>query len=391
VNETHDSKIIILQGGKVMNSRKPFGTLLCAMLVLVAGAAMALGQNDPAAYRLVAGDAEESPAMNSETPVYQSPGGDCCGMGCSPSCCGQGCLQSTCCARWTATADYIVFDRVGSIDRTLVMAQPPSTMRVPPPVEFLNAKDLNQGFAGGPRVGLLRHGDCGYDLELLYFQIDGWSDTREIPQVGAYTEYFPVPGPLHIGNSRETMLFDYASRLYDAECNVRWNPICRLTMLAGFRYVSLQEDLSEGRLFTGASAATTFYPDWITNVRNDLYGFQVGADGLIYECGCFSIDGLCKAGVFGNHAVQSTIAVNTGPLTGSTTHTAFLGEAGVQCKYRVTRGLVLKAGYEALWLQGVALAPGQIDQTNVITGDAGINANYGAFYHGATAGLEYTF
>ena len=63
----------------------------------------------------------------------------------------------------------------------------------------------------------------------------------------------------------------------------------------------------------------------------------------------------------------------------------------MQCKYQVTRGLVLRAGYEAIWLQGVALAPGQIDETNVISGAAGINANSGVFYHGATAGLEYTF
>ena len=374
-----------------MNSRKTLGTLLCTILVLAASSAVAFGQQDPAAYRLVAGDSEESPPMNSQSHVYQSPGGDCCNPGCDAGSCSPSCLQQGCCARWTATADFIVLNRVGSVDRTLVAAQPPASLSVPPAVEFLNANDLNQGFAAGPRVGLLRHGDCGYDLELLYYQIDGWSDSREIPQVGAYTEYFPVPGPLHIGNSRETMLFDYASRLYNAECNVRWSPVCRVTMLAGFRYLSLQETLGEGRLFTGASAATTLYPDWITNARNDLYGFQVGADGLIYDCGCFSVDGLFKAGVFGNHAVQSTIAVNTGPLTGSTNHVSFLGEVGVQCKYQVTRGLALRAGYEAMWLQGVALAPGQIDQTNVITGDAGINTNYGVFYHGATAGLEYTF
>ena len=38
----------------------------------------------------------------------------------------------------------------------------------------------------------------------------------------------------------------------------------------------------------------------------------------------------------------------------STNHAAFLGEIDLQCKYQVAKGLVLKAGYEAMWLQGVA-------------------------------------
>jgi len=44
--------------------------------------------------------------------------------------------------------------------------------------EALNSKDFQQGFRGGPRVGLIRHGDSGYDLELSYFQIDGWRSDR---------------------------------------------------------------------------------------------------------------------------------------------------------------------------------------------------------------------
>ena len=49
-----------------------------------------------------------------------------------------------------------------------------------PGTEALNSNDFQQGFAGGPRVGLIRHGDDGYDLELSYFQIDGWSSSRSV-------------------------------------------------------------------------------------------------------------------------------------------------------------------------------------------------------------------
>ena len=45
---------------------------------------------------------------------------------------------------------------------------------------MLNADDFHPGFEGGPRVDLIRHGDSGYDLELLYFQIDGWGNGTTI-------------------------------------------------------------------------------------------------------------------------------------------------------------------------------------------------------------------
>ena len=62
---------------------------------------------------------------------------------------------------------------------------------------------------------------------------------------------------------------------------------------------------------------------------------------------------------------------------------------------------MLKLGYEAMWLQGVALAPGQIsdtycyydadDRRNTYIQALGVNSGSGVFYHGATAGLEYSF
>ena len=118
------------------------------------------------------------------------------------------------------------------------------------------------------------------------------------------------------------------------------------------------------------------------------------------EHGRFSIDGLVKAGIFDNNAEESTVPSIykiVRPTSASTNHAAFVGETGLQCKYQVTKGLLLKAGYEAIWLQGVALAPGQIQETcttslTPVTVQAlGINCNSGVFYHGATAGLEYSF
>ena len=99
---------------------------------------------------------------------------------------------------------------------------------------------------------------------------------------------------------------------------------------------------------------------WNNTTTNNLYGFQIGADGKLLERGRFSIDGLVKAGIFDNNAEESTEisdAKQQRPASASTNHAAFVGETGLQCQYQVTKGLLLKAGYEVIWLQGVALAP----------------------------------
>jgi len=77
-----------------------------------------------------------------------------------------------------------------------------------------------------------------------------------------------------------------------------------------------------------------------------------------------------------------------------TSHAAFASEAGVQLKYQLIKGLALKAGYEALWFVGVALAPGQIQETFTTPSSVqalGVNSASSVLFQGATAGLEYWF
>ncbi len=154
-------------------------------------------------------------------------------------------------------------------------------------------------------------------------------------------------------------------------------------MLAGFRWAELREDFSAGRILDSEYLL-------VGDVKtvNNLYGAQVGADAMLWQCGCFSINSLGKVGIYGNHAEQSSFsAVGNQPelFSASTNHTAFIGELGLQARYQLSQRLALRAGYELLWLDGVALAPAQYANMN------GIDSNATVFYHGATAGLEYSF
>jgi hypothetical protein len=45
-------------------------------------------------------------------------------------------------------------------------------------------------------------------------------------------------------------------------------------------------------------------------------------------------------------------------------------------------------GYNLIWIEGVALAPDQLDFTNTTTSGSGIDTDGGVFLHGVNAGLE---
>ena len=144
----------------------------------------------------------------------------------------------------------------------------------------------------------------------------------------------------------------------------------------------------------------TYPPFWTAKTQNNLYGAQIGVDAKLLEVGRFSIDGLIKAGVFDNNAKQSALvsmAKTLFPTQATTNHAAFVSEAGLQLKYQLAKGLALKVGYEALWLDGVALAPGQIRETystappTVTARALGVNTGSNVLFQGVTVGLESSF
>jgi hypothetical protein len=331
--------------------------------------------------------------------------------------------------RWTVSAEAIVLDRVGTANRTLV-ERVPGVMpfaRVPttPGTPALSSTDLNQGFAPGFKLGVTYHTDAKYDVELSFFRISGWDATRSIgPDNPLNWLVMRAPGFFQTQDfSYQSMTWNYSTELYNAEFNVRYNFSKRITVLGGFRWLQLNENLQGtipprdrtlpiwkfdpnlnllevARLekLGGIPATKVFPPFWNTRTINNLYGLQIGAEGKLVKRGGFSLDGLVKIGGYVNHASASTgvsLAKVVHPTYARTDHAAFVGEAGLLSKYQFPMGLALKLGYQALWLNGVALAPGQIQETYetgpaAITGH-GVNCKSGVLLHGVTAGLEYSF
>ena len=331
-------------------------------------------------------------------------------------------------SRWTISEEALVFDRVGTAKWVLVERVPGATpfIRVPttPSSPALNSTDLNQGYAPGLRLGLDYHADYNHDLLLSFFYIGTWDSAKSVgPDDSLNWLEMKAPGAFFQTQdfAYQSMTWDYSTQLYNAELNAQKKVSDGVTILAGFRWLQLRENL-EGTIppadtfqptwknnplntlfdvaqITTGTPAPTYPPFWNTSTTNNLYGFQVGAEGKIFERGRFSINGLIKGGPYLNHASELTgvsLAKTVYESGASANRAAFVGEGGLQCKYRVTRAITLKLGYEVLWLSGVATAPGQIRETYITSSPTGVSthdvsSNSNVLFHGATAGLEFKF
>lgn len=288
------------------------------------------------------------------------------------------CCEPPCGPRWSFAAEAIALQRSTTRNQSLFLS-------ATGPTDVLNSRDLRFPVAFGPKVSGIRHGVFGsdFDVEVGYFQFDGFETNRAIP--GSSRMVIDINYALPTTDSTAR----YASALYSGEVNVRWQWLDWLTVMSGFRMVELNEQY-DGR---GRNQIYSIVQD--VNSFNHLYGYQLGAEGEIFNYGCLQIKALCKAGAFGNFASQNNQTVITGVASYSDSATnrrvSFLGEVGVAATYAITEQLAFRASYQAMWIEGVGLAPEQIDTTNFLTGATKVNLDGGVFYHGGGLGLEYRF
>jgi hypothetical protein len=203
-----------------------------------------------------------------------------------------------------------------------------------------------------------------------------------------------LPGSLgQIANFTGASAIDvsYSSRLDNAELNYFWHPECpALSWMAGFRYLRLDERLDISSDVTGTG--TGLYD---IRTTNDMAGGQLGVR-LRY---CYSLtewDVTAKAGAFDNSVGQAQSVDNVGsppppirPGTGfHEADWAFVGDIGANVSIYICKNWCAMAGYNVMWVNGVALAPDQLDFTNTpnVSG-GGLNRNGSVLYQGAHVGL----
>jgi hypothetical protein len=227
--------------------------------------------------------------------------------------------------------------------------------------------------------------------ELSYFGLQDWNETLSLGSDLSAISLPPTLGSLIGGpfDAIDILNVTYSSEIHDAEVNYFWHPDRKwLNWMVGFRYFQLDEQ------FNISAFEVEDLGVYNTRAVNNLYGGQLGCRAHFCTERCsFSLTG--KAGAFGNSVqMQQQIGPEGFPIIRDTNvsqgYWAFVGQVGCSVTYNFARHWYVMGGYDALWLEGVALAPDQLD-FSVLDPEAGtrINHNGSLFLHGAHAGIGF--
>jgi hypothetical protein len=304
------------------------------------------------------------------------------GAVCSDGACGAACgaCAPSCCQHWRGSLE------VSSVFMQRVRPNNVPIFNSPAGATLLNARDFDFDWEAGWDAKLILNGRCrrGAEVRFFYLNEPNADVNFAVPPGNSSVQTTPTTnfgGPA-------TATFDYKTQLWSVEASARQtmeNDI--VTFLAGVRYIHVHDRLNGNFDFGGSESET-----W--NVRNNLYGFQVGADGLLLSRSKLRLDGFVRAGVYFNDATSSFLRLPAPAFAhDSSNNIAFGGEAGVFGTYQVTKNIAIRGGYQFLWLSGVALASEQVSTTGNFNGGFGereTTINRGdLFYHGAKLGVEF--
>lgn len=297
--------------------------------------------------------------------------------------------------------DYIVLEGL-MMQRDNQGLNNPLVQNINSGATLLSVGDLNFDMASGFRIyGGRKFNDC-WTLEVGYFGL--WGPTANATVV--QTNEILIPGDLGLAvnnfNSADQVHVEYTSQIQGTEANIILCNACgdcdrycqSIEWIGGVRYLSLTEGFSLTSTDSAESVST-----YRIHTQNNLYGGQLGA--RIRRCyGRLSLEGTGKAAAFYNDANQAQDPILDFPTGGgpdfvyrdrrsaSDTTTSFVGELSLTGVYQLNGVWGLRAGYNLLWIENVALAPDQLDFTDTLASGTTINTDGGVFVHGLSAGIE---
>jgi len=316
-------------------------------------------------------------------------------------CCPPGCVNP--CPCFYGLVEALFFMRNPRLDDQAIVVDPNTG------TTFLSTSDLLTNFNPGLRAtfGMRLCGGRAVEFEYLGLFAATNSAVAVQPDPSAFL-IFPDNffGNVFVDMSRVEM--NYASGLQGIainfpcccgccepctdECGCSVNSCQSYEWFGGFRYLNLNEtlNLAAQRIVGGETEEGNY------NIRtnNNLYGAQLGAR-FRRTSGRFGYEATGTAGIFGNSSRQ-TQAVTDFPnfpirpsVSSSKNSVAFVGWANLSGLYLLNDVWNLRAGYNLLWIEGVALAPDQLD-FDFASSPSGnqLNSGGGLLLHGINVGVE---
>jgi hypothetical protein len=300
---------------------------------------------------------------------------------------------------WTAYAltDALFWGRDNQAGNVpLVVTQNPAA------TPLLNAQDLQFPFSEGVRAFYGQRQPCECGWELGYWGVYGQSATGVIAAPPGQFIQFPGDIGEQLTADAERATVKYQSTINSAEANIfstehHWHRDAgawhTTDWLVGFRYVGVEERASIEMDCCIVDNEFITVPYGV-GTRNNMFGAQVGRRAR-WDWNRWSIENWAKAGILGNAQEQYQNALvdfegfqwrPARSTFGSSV--GFIGDMNLSAIYRLTEVWGIRAGYNLIWIDGLALAPNQFDFTNTETSGTLLASGGGIFMHGANLGLE---
>jgi len=274
----------------------------------------------------------------------------------------------------------------------------------------LSTDDYEFTNQGGVRMSLNRTFRPGTYLEFSYLGMGNWASSQSVTGPGDL--YSPFSGfgvnPAGTGYAEtgqgSLQIFSTSNRFDSFELNMKRfftsaNCWWQSSWWVGIRYVRVDDDAVYNTLGSSGNL------DYTLDADNDLFGAQFGLDTALRLTTRWTLSLFGEVGVYGNRATyDSTIALNDAATvlqeTASSRRGSMVVEGGFLSTFKIVPRGTLRAGYQIVYIDGIALAS---DSFNFETGgvmplgtalsgrQTSINDNGNALYHGPTVGFEYTW
>lgn len=294
----------------------------------------------------------------------------------------------------------------------------------------LGTADFDFDLAGGGNFLIGRRLGDWYGIEVSYMTVNSWDelaamrddtdfqeellDATGAPLLNGYG--YPQPGTVYTGSLfspfsnfgnpailgldyNNAVTLRYSSQFYDVEWNLRRTLAMppeglQVSLLVGGRYMNIRERFQYHTSSYYPVAPTT--NDIGVSTSNGMLGAQIGALFEFHIEPCWWGDVEIKGAIFDNFARQDTTYVNdSGGVQASYTggrsghRTTFALDLDAALGWQINSWLTGRVGYQAIWINGLALASEnfQSDVGILTLGPAVLNTNGNVVYHGPHIGV----
>jgi len=256
-----------------------------------------------------------------------------------------------------------------------------------------NSKGMDRlGFELGGRLTVGRLRDCTEGFEFVYIGPHEWvqSETR-VGALDSLNSRFVGAGGVNVSSFKfaERQWQRYESKLHSFELSRKWWGWDVISTSFGLRYMYIGEEIRHVSVDDTDGTGR-----FLIGTENNLVGPQLGFE-LFKPCGRFRSSFRGKACINANFR-HGQIALTNGvggqqfDNSDDEIRIGLLGELGYFVDYQILRNVTIRAGFEMLYLTGIAAAAAQ--PVGILTPTTG-NSITGeeVFYYGVTGGVETTW